>query len=159
MLTPIQVMLLFDEIAPAYVKLFMQVPELRTKNKVEKAHLQQRLRNCFESIRKGLELYFCDYSVFRPILLNQLRSADPFMQAPEIQERLIQNGMRQFYDNWKNAIQAADGENEQAEQEMHRKIFSNNIHMIQRYQTQPTFESLALKLEGRGCYDGENRSI
>lgn len=159
MLTPIQVMLLFDEIAPAYVKLFMQVPELRTKNKVEKAHLQQRLRNCFESIRKGLELYFCDYSVFRPILLNQLRSADPFMQAPEIQERLIQNGMRQFYDNWKNAIQAADGENEQAEQEMHRKILSNNIHMIQRYQTQPTFESLALKLEGRGCYDGENRSI
>lgn len=157
--TPIHVMLRFDEIAPAYVKLFMQVPELRTKNKAEKAHLQQRLKDCFESIRKGLELYFGDYSVFRPLLLEQLRSADSFMQVPDIRERLIQNGMRRFYDNWKNAIQAADGENEQAEQEMHHKIFSNNIHMIQRYQTQPTFESLALKLEGRGCYDGENRSV
>ncbi len=31
--------------------------------------------------------------------------------------------------------------------------------MIQRYQTQPTFESLALKLEGRGCYDSESKNI
>lgn len=157
--TPIYVMMCFDQIAPDYVKLFMQVPELRTKNKAEKARLLQRLKICFESIRKALELYFGDYSLIRPLLLEQLKSADPFMQAPEIRERLEQNGMRRFYDNWKNAIQAADGENDQAEQEMHRKIFSNNIHMIQRYQTQPTFESLALKLEGRGCYDGENKSV
>lgn len=157
--SPIHVTSRFDEIGHAYVKLFMQVPELRTKNQDERVRLKQRVKNCFECTRKGLELYFCDYSAFRPLLLEQLKSSDPFMQAPELQERLMQNGMHQFYNNWKAAIQAADGESEQAEQEMYHKIFANNIHMIQRYQTQPTFESLALKLEGRGSYDGENRIV
>ncbi len=121
--TPIRVMSLFDEIGSAYVKLFMHVPEMRTKDKAQKAHLQQRVRNRFQNMRKELELYFGDYSIFRPLLLEQLKSADPFIQAPEIQEQLRQNGMHQFYDNWKNAIQTADDESEQANREMHQKIF------------------------------------
>lgn len=157
--TEFQMMKRFDETAPDYVNLFTRVPELRKKDRAEKEQLQQRVKNCFENIRKELELYFVDYSLFRPLLLKQLESSDPFIQAPAVRDHLMQNGMRRFYDCWKDAILEADGEDDRAEQEMHRKLFTNNIQMIQRFQTQPTFESLALKLEGRDSYDGENKSI
>lgn len=157
--TPTHTMPLFDEIAPDYVELFMKTPEMRTKDKTQKARIVQCIKNRFQNIRKGLELYFCDYDIFRPLLLEELKSADLFVQAPEIHKQLMLNGMHQFYDNWKSAILMADDNSKQDIQEMHQKIFSNNIYMIQRYQTQPTFESLALKLERRGCYDGETRSV
>lgn len=132
----------FDDLCDDYIELLVRVPEMRTTDTEKRQNLEDMAEKCFGNIRTWLNNYFINYTAFRPLLLEQLKSADPYSCSPETKNRLMNNKMHGFYLKWKEAVMLDNDD------EMHRRIFANNIEMIQQYQMQETFENLALKLTG-----------
>lgn len=132
----------FDDFCDDYIKLLVRIPEMRTADTEKRQDLEDMAEKYFRNIRMWLNNYFINYAAFRSLLLEQLKSADPYSCSPETKNRLVGNKMHGFYVRWKETVMLDDDD------EMHRRIFANNIEIIQKYQMQETFENLASKLTG-----------
>lgn len=150
---PTFALLRFDKMGEEYVTFFMSLPEMRTEAEKDEEACKKRIRNYFEHIRDNLSVYYEEYSFFRILLLEQLRDYDIFNDSIETRKKLEGSGINQFYTEWKLAIMenlSQSGQsNEMRELQMMRRIFANNVAMIQRFQPQETLNTLSSKLHAK----------